>query len=209
MSNFEVDRRSAPIFARTLVSVQAGQRRWRSKATPLSLLALLSSVAITPGLAQTAAPSGNNSGAIGPVIVAEPKRKPATRVQAETPRSSVHARVGGRTRTTAAKPVPGPAPAAAEAPRTPLNTNVVAISASRLGLTVLRDAGLASKSSTNRRCSSRAIEPPRKPRRARSACFPAMLRARRPGSRCEASPAARSTSSTTESGSVRRISLHA
>jgi iron complex outermembrane recepter protein len=118
--------------------VQAGQRRWRSKATPLSLLALLSSVAITPGLAQTAAPSGNNSGAIGPVIVAEPKRKPTTRVQAETPRSSVHARVGGRTRTTAAKPVPGPAPAAAEAPRTPLNTNVVAMSASRLGLTVLQ-----------------------------------------------------------------------
>ena len=36
----------------------------------------------------------------------------------------------------APKPVPGPAPSATEVARTPLNSNVVATSASRLGLTV-------------------------------------------------------------------------
>ena len=67
----------------------------------------------------------------------------------------------------------------------------------------------ASRSSTSRRCASRATAPPRKPRRARSACSPAMRPARPPASPCGASPAARSTSSTTESGSVRRTSPRA
>ena len=83
-------------------------------------------------MAQTAAPS--NSGAIAPAIVSEPKRKPAKRVQAETSRAGQRARIGARTRATAPKPVPGTS-AATEAPRTPLNLNVVATSASRLGLT--------------------------------------------------------------------------
>jgi iron complex outermembrane receptor protein len=108
----------------------------RSKVAPLSLLALLSSVAITPSMAQTAAP--NNSSTIEPVIVGQPKRKPAKRVQAETSHPGQHARAGGRTRAATAKPAPGSAPAAAEAPRTPLNSNVVATNASRLGLTVLQ-----------------------------------------------------------------------
>jgi len=83
-------------------------------------------------MAQTAAPS--NSGAIAPAIVSEPKRKPAKRVQAETSHSGQRARVGARTRAAGAKPAPGTG-VAAEAPRTPLNLNVVATSASRLGLT--------------------------------------------------------------------------
>ena len=85
-------------------------------------------------MAQTA--TQNTSTTIGPVIVAEPKPKPANRVQAETGRSGQRARIGGRNRVSAAKPVPRPAAGPAEAPGTPLNSNVVATSASRLGLTV-------------------------------------------------------------------------
>jgi iron complex outermembrane recepter protein len=108
------------------------------KATPLGLLALLSSVAVVPAGAQTAVPGANNNpGTLGPVIVSGPRRKPAKRVQGGEPgRARVHARVGGATRTSAAKPIPGPVPATTEPPRTPLNSNVVAASASRLGLTV-------------------------------------------------------------------------
>ena len=64
----------------------------------------------------------------------EPKRKPVQRVQTDAGRSRVHTRVTGRTRTTS-KPTPGPTESATV--RTPLNTNVVATSATRLGLTVL------------------------------------------------------------------------
>lgn len=85
-------------------------------------------------MAQTAVP--NNSTTIGPVIVAEPKRKPANRVQAETGRSGQRARIGGRNRISAAKLAPKSAAGPTEAPQTPLNSNVVATSASRLGLTV-------------------------------------------------------------------------
>ncbi len=111
--------------------------RWlRSKVTPLSLLALLSSAAAAPAIAQT---TPNDPSAIGPLIVTEPKRKPVQRVVSNAGRARVHARVASHTRTPARKPkpVPGPAPSATEVARTPLNTNVVATSASRLGLTVL------------------------------------------------------------------------
>jgi iron complex outermembrane receptor protein len=115
--------------------------RWlRSKATPLSLLALLSFAAAAPAMAQT---TPNNSDTIGPLIVTEPKRKPVQRVETNAGRPRVHARVASHTRTSARKPVPAPvpgpvpAPSATEAVRTPLNSNVVATSASRLGLTVL------------------------------------------------------------------------
>ena len=118
---------------RGLVSSYAAPRWLRSNATSLSLLALLSSAAAAPALAQTAP---NNSGTIGPVVVTEPKRKPVQSAQTDTGRSHVRARVAGRTRTSASKPVPGPAPSAPEVARTPLNSNVVAASATRLGLTV-------------------------------------------------------------------------
>jgi len=132
VSNFENDRRSAPVFARAHLLASVRPRGLRLKATPLGLLALLSSVAATPVMAQTAAP--NDSGVIAPAIVAEPKRKPANRAQAETSRAGQRARVGARTRAATTKPVPGTS-VATEAPRTPLNLNVVATSASRLGLT--------------------------------------------------------------------------
>jgi iron complex outermembrane receptor protein len=111
--------------------------RWlRLKVTPLGLLALLSSAAAAPAIAQT---TPNDPSAIGPLIVTEPKRKPVQRVVSNAGRARVHARVASHTRTPARKPkpVPGPAPSATEVARTPLNTNVVATSASRLGLTVL------------------------------------------------------------------------
>jgi iron complex outermembrane receptor protein len=119
---------------RGLVWTYAAPRWLCSKATPLGLAALLSSAAVAPAIAQTAP---NNSGTIGPVVVTDPKRKPVQRVPTDASRTRVHARVAGRTtRTPASKPVPGPAPSATEVARTPLNSDVVATSASRLGLTV-------------------------------------------------------------------------
>jgi iron complex outermembrane recepter protein len=125
---------------RALAWSYAAPRWLRSKVTPLSLLALLSSAAAVPAIAQTAP---NDSGTIGPLIVTEPKRRPVQRVEANAGRPRVHARIASRTRTSARKPVPAPgpvpvpAPSATDVARTPLNTNVVATSASRLGLTVL------------------------------------------------------------------------
>jgi iron complex outermembrane receptor protein len=119
---------------RGLASPHAAPCWLRSKVTPLGLLALICSAAAAPAIAQT---TPNNSSTIGPVVVTEPKRKPLQRVQADTGRARVHARVAGRTtRTPAGKPEPGPAPGAIDVARTPLNSNVVATSASRLGLTV-------------------------------------------------------------------------
>ncbi len=75
---------------------------------------------------------------LDPSIVTQPKRKPVKRAQTEADRVGARTRATGRTRATTAKPIPGPANATntpvALAP-TPLNTNVVATSASRLGLT--------------------------------------------------------------------------
>ena len=68
----------------------------RSKVTPLSLLALLSSAAShRPWLR----PPPNNPARSDPLIVTAPKRKPVQRVQTDAGRSRVHARVTGRTRT--------------------------------------------------------------------------------------------------------------
>jgi iron complex outermembrane receptor protein len=123
VSIFIRDRRFAPIFARACSSL-----------TPLGLFALLFAATAEPGLAQTAAPAASNPD-IGPVIVTSPNRKPVKRAGAETARTRVQARTAGRTRATTQKPVAGPSETAPEAVRTPLNSNVVAGSASRLGLT--------------------------------------------------------------------------
>jgi iron complex outermembrane recepter protein len=123
VSIFIRDRRFAPIFARACSSL-----------TPLGLFALLFAATPQPGLAQTAAPAASNPD-IGPVIVTPPNRKPVKRAGAETARTRVQARTAGRTRATTPKPVARPSEVAPEPPRTPLNSNVVAGSASRLGLT--------------------------------------------------------------------------
>ncbi len=106
-----------------------------SSLTPLGLFALLFAATPQPGSAQTAVPAASNPD-IGPVIVTSPNRKPVKRGGAETARTRVQARTAGRTRATTPKPVAGTSETAPEALRTPLNSNVVAGSASRLGLTV-------------------------------------------------------------------------
>lgn len=107
-----------------------------SSLTPLGLFALLFAATAQPGAGQTAAPPAGDSNSIGPVVVTSPNRKPVRRAGAETARTQVHARTSGRTRATTATARPRPSNATNEAPRTPLNSNVVASSASRLGLTV-------------------------------------------------------------------------
>jgi iron complex outermembrane recepter protein len=88
-----------------------------------------------PGLGQTAAPAATAPNSIGPVVVTSPNRKPAKRAGTEAERTRSHGRTAGRTRATTTTAAPGPSEAAPQAPRTPLDSNVVAGSASRLGLT--------------------------------------------------------------------------
>ena len=117
-------RRFAPVFARACSSL-----------TPLGLFALLFAGTAQPGHGQTAPPAASDPSSIGPVVVTSPNRKPVKRAGAETARTRVHARTPGRTRaTTTTVAAPGPSNAT-EPPRTPLNSNVVATGASRLGLT--------------------------------------------------------------------------
>jgi iron complex outermembrane recepter protein len=104
-------------------------------ALPLSLALLLSVAAQTPASAQAGPSNEQNPGTLEPVIVSPAKPKPATRIG-----NDAHG-AGKRTRPVTARNVakPKPQPAVnADTMRTPLNTNVVAMSASRLGLTVLQ-----------------------------------------------------------------------
>lgn len=80
------------------------------------------------------APQAEKPGSLGPVVVTPPQRKPVRRFEPGTQRNRTAARVAGRARSQTA--VPAPAPVAGEIAHTPLNTNVVAEVASRLGLTV-------------------------------------------------------------------------
>ncbi len=125
MSVFFRDRRFAPVFARACSSL-----------TPLGLFALLFAGTAQPGLGKRRRLLPSDPSSIGPVVVTSPNRKPVKRAGAETARTRVHARTPGRTRaTTTTAPAAGPSNATNEPPRTPLNSNVVATSASRLGLT--------------------------------------------------------------------------
>jgi iron complex outermembrane recepter protein len=111
------------------------KRALRCSVAPLGLFALLCAGA-TPSLGQTSPQVGNEPGSIGPIVVTQPKRKPVKRVATEADRAGARNRAAGRNRAArTAKPVPGPANATNAAAPTPLNTNVVATSASRLGLT--------------------------------------------------------------------------
>ena len=79
-------------------------------------------------------PQAERPGSLGPIVVSPSQRKPVRRVESGTQRSRASARAAGRARTQAA--VAAPAAGAGEVHHTPLNTNVVAESASRLGLSV-------------------------------------------------------------------------
>ena len=103
---------------------------------PLGLLALLASGATAPVMAQGAPQAEKRPGSLGPVVVSPPQRKPVRRAEPGTQRDRTAGRVAGRGRTQTAVPAPAPASGGGEIAHSPLNTNVVAESASRLGLTV-------------------------------------------------------------------------
>ena len=87
------------------------------------LIAIFSLAAARPAAAQTAAPTATPPNQLKQIDVTAPKRKPARRAA----------------RGTQPAPLPAPAPTAGNGKgpnTTPLNTNVIAESASRLGLTV-------------------------------------------------------------------------
>jgi iron complex outermembrane recepter protein len=98
------------------------------------LLACLSAGAATPVRAQTATQAEQLPGQLGPVIVTEPQRKPLKRTQSASKRASTSGRAARRQANQPAAPTPAASDAAAA--QSPLNTNGVASSASRLGLAV-------------------------------------------------------------------------
>ena len=87
-------------------------------------------------MAQGAPQAEKRPESLGPVVVSSPQRKPAPRTESGTQRSRTAGRVPGRAGTQTAVPAPAPASGGGQVAHTPLNTNVVAESASRLGLTV-------------------------------------------------------------------------
>jgi iron complex outermembrane receptor protein len=110
-------------------------KRWlRSSAAPLGLVAVLASGATAPVLAQGAPQAEKRSDSLAPIVVSPPQRKPVRRTESGPQRSRTAGRVAGRARTQTA--VPASASGGGEVVHSPLNTNVVAESASRLGLTV-------------------------------------------------------------------------
>ena len=112
-------------------------RRWLScSALPSSLILLLFAGAQAPASAQTTAQGGQvqpgQTGTLDPVVVSAPKPTGAQRV-GDSSQGTPRAKRAAPKRV--ANPAPQPAATAEPAP-TPLNGNVVAASASRLGLTV-------------------------------------------------------------------------
>jgi iron complex outermembrane receptor protein len=116
-------------------SILARQRWLSCAAWPLGLAMLVSVATGKPASAQTATQAGQDPGALGPVVVSPPKPKRAAEIGSNSSGGPKRARAP-RVRTSS-KPVQ-PAAAGTEAARTPLNTNVVAASATRLGLTVFQ-----------------------------------------------------------------------
>jgi iron complex outermembrane recepter protein len=136
MSSFKIRELHGPSCrGARLAATCPSKRRWLSgSALPLSLAFLLLVGAKTPASAQTSPKDGQSPGTLEPVIVSPPKPKSASGVGANTQSVGKRAKPGAARH--AKKPVPQPA-VTDQAVRTPLNTNVVATSASRLGLTVL------------------------------------------------------------------------
>jgi iron complex outermembrane receptor protein len=117
-------------------------KRWLSSSVaPLGLLAVLACGTATPGVGQTIAQTATRPDSLDPVLISPPRRKPARRTQSATQRAPLRAAaVPARRSRTRAAPVAAPATVGAptsvsDVSKTPLNTNTVAESASRLGLT--------------------------------------------------------------------------
>src|SRR5215475_11428286 len=100
--------------------IRLSPARLRARAVLLSSAALLF----------IATPAWPQSSTLGPVVVSPPKPQIATRQGSQ--QQAAPKRIRRAARNPAAKPVPPPK---AESASTPLNSNVVAGSASRLGLT--------------------------------------------------------------------------
>ncbi len=125
MSDLEKDGRPAPVLARA--NLYVGHRWLHSKGFTLGLVTLLSSAAAIPVAAQTVVKDKDSTTALPPVVVKKAENKRAQRGTAT--RSDDRGSV-------APAPSTSTSTSAVEAPQTPLNTNVVATSASHLGLTV-------------------------------------------------------------------------
>jgi iron complex outermembrane receptor protein len=108
----------------------------RCSVAPLGLLAVLSIGAPAPGMGQTLAQAEKKPDNLPPVVVTASERKPIRGVNSATHRSQSRARVAGPARSRATAPVSESVAGPGNAAQTPLNTNAVATSASRLGLTV-------------------------------------------------------------------------
>jgi iron complex outermembrane receptor protein len=106
----------------------------RRSVAPLALLAYLSAGAAAPVRAQATPPPEQAPGQLGPITVTEPQRKPVKRTQSASRRASTSGRSARRQTNQPAAPTA--AASDATAAQSPLNTNGVASSASRLGLSV-------------------------------------------------------------------------
>ncbi len=134
MSISEISKTSALWRGRGRVAEPSfAKRNWLSgSALPLSLACVLLAAAQRPAAAQAGPGNGQSPGTLEPVIVSPAKPKHAPPVAADTHGAGKRRPVALRNAT---KPKPQPA-VNLDTMRTPLNTNVVAASATRLGLTV-------------------------------------------------------------------------
>jgi iron complex outermembrane receptor protein len=134
MSTFKTDGRFAPSIALAPLSLAPTNCWLRTSVAALGVLGFLQD----PGFAQTAPSEQTDKRpeTLGPVIVTSPQPRSVRIARREAKHAGGTARVAGRTRPPAAAPVAAPAPGNSASLQTPLNSNAVADSASRLGLTV-------------------------------------------------------------------------
>jgi iron complex outermembrane recepter protein len=119
--------------SRHVRSAEAVISKLSRAARPLGLVMLLSVAAARPAPAQTASQAGQSPSMLEPVVVSSPKPRHAPLIESDSRGVPKQARPGRAA--TSTKPAP-PTGANRESAQTPLNTNVAATSASRLGLTV-------------------------------------------------------------------------
>jgi iron complex outermembrane recepter protein len=124
---------SLPLAPNNPMPPPRATRRWLwNSIAPLGVLAFLS----TPGIGQVAAEAEKKPDSLGPVIVTSPQHKPTGRVKPAAQRARNPGRITGRARGPTVAPVAASISGASGGSQSPLNTNTVATSASRLGLPV-------------------------------------------------------------------------
>src|SRR6266403_2157840 len=122
------------MLVKSILATNSAERRWfLSAVLPFNVVLLLFVGTSGPALAQAGAQGGQTPNTLDPVVVSPPKQRLAPQSgigSGVAPKRAKPARVA-----TPKKPAP-PVAANSEPAQTPLNTNVVATSASRLDLTV-------------------------------------------------------------------------